>query len=67
MIEPSKDGEDTVIDVRLPYKDYKIMREIIEERQALHGLKRWIQSRVLWLVGGALSVLGLVEAFRRFH
>lgn len=58
--------DDEIIEVRLPLKDYKVMREMIEERQAMAGLRKWITTKVLWLVGGALSVLGLVEALRRF-
>ena len=58
-------SEDTIIEVKLPLKDYKIMRELIEERQAMNGLRKWFTNRVLWLVGGLLSSLGLFEAFRR--
>lgn len=60
----SKDDE--VIEVRLPRKDYLVMREMIEERQAMTGLKKFLQTRVLWPVGAILSVMGLIEAFRRF-
>ena len=59
-------NEDIIIEVKLPLKDYKIMREIIEERQAMNGLKKWLNGRVLWLAGGVLTCLGLFEAFRRF-
>lgn len=59
--------DDVIINVQLPLKDYRIMREMIEERQAMQGLKKWISSKLLWLVGGALSILGLIDAFRRFN
>lgn len=57
--------DDEIIEVRLPLKDYRVMREMIEERQAMTGLRKWIQTKFLWTIGGLLSVLGLVEAFRR--
>lgn len=63
-LDPNKDDE--VIVVSLPLKDYKIMREIINERKAMDGIKLWFTSRVMWIVGGILSFVGLVEAFRRF-
>ncbi len=59
-------NEDEIIEVRLPLKDYKVMREMIEERQAMTGLRKWITTKFLWAVGSILSVLGLIEAFRRF-
>jgi hypothetical protein len=57
--------DDEIIEVRLPLKDYKVMREMIEERQAMTGLKKWITTKFLWAVGGLLSILGLIEALRR--
>ena len=59
------ESEDEVIEVKLPRKDYKIMRELIEERQAMNGMKV-ILARVFWVAGGLLSLLGLVELFKRF-
>ena len=58
--------DDEIIEVKLPRKEYKIMREIIEERQAMNGLRKWLTNRVFWLGGGILTVLGVFEAFRRF-
>lgn len=59
------ESEDEVIEVKLPRKDYKIMRELIEERQAMNGMKV-ILARVFWVAGGLLSLLGLFELFKRF-
>lgn len=64
MTEEIKDDE--VIEVRLPRKDYKVMREMIEERQAMNGLRKWLTTKVFWFAGGLLTILGLFEAFRRF-
>lgn len=57
--------EDTVIDVTMPKRDYDVMREMIAERQAMSGLKKWLTTRVFWLAGGILSIFGLVEVFKR--
>lgn len=56
--------EDVIITVQLPLSDYKIMRELIEERQAMNGLKKWLTGNVFWLCGGMLSVLGLFAYFK---
>ena len=58
------ESEDEVVEVKLPRKDYKIMRELIEERQAMNGMKV-ILARVFWVAGGLLSLLGLFELFKR--
>ncbi len=58
--------DDVVINVQLPLKEYKVMREMIEERQAMSGLKKWVFGRIFWFAGGLLTVLGVFEALRRF-
>lgn len=65
MTEPHKDEFDEVIMVTLPRKDYVVMREIISERQAMKGLKRWLTAVLFWTTGGALSLFGVYEALRR--
>ena len=57
--------DDELITVQLPVKDYKVMREIIAERQAMSGVMK-IANKVFWVAGGILSVFGLVEILRRF-
>lgn len=57
--------DDEIVEVRLPRKDLKLMREMIEERQAMNGLRK-ILTRVFWFAGGLLTVVGLFEVFRRF-
>lgn len=62
--DPTKN--DVIIEVKLPLKEYMIMREMIEERQAMNGLRKWLTNRVFWLAGGVMALLGVFEAFRRF-
>lgn len=61
----SENNDDIIIEVKLPLKDYKVMRELIEERQAMEGLKRWLSSRVIWVAAGIISLVGAFEALRR--
>lgn len=65
-IKNDVEKNDIVVEVRLPLKDYLVMREMIEERQAMRGLKKLIQGKVLWLAGGIISLLGAIEALRRY-
>jgi 5-bromo-4-chloroindolyl phosphate hydrolysis protein len=57
--------DDEIVEVRLPLRDYKIMREMIEERQAMNGMKKLL-TKIFWIASGLLSLLGLFEVFRRF-
>jgi hypothetical protein len=59
-------NDDEVIQISLPRKDYKVLRDIIEERQAMNGLKNWITTRLFWLASGLLALFGVYEAFKRF-
>lgn len=63
MSDPTSD--DTIIEVKLPLKDYKVMREMIEERQAMHGLKKWLSGKVIWIAAGIITIVGAFEALRR--
>ena len=56
--------DDEIVEVRLPRKDLRLMREMIEERQAMNGVRK-IMTRVFWFAGGLLTVVGLFEVFRR--
>lgn len=56
--------DDEIVEVRLPRKDLRLMREMIEERQAMNGIRR-LMTRVFWFAGGLLTVVGLFEVFRR--
>lgn len=57
--------DDEVIIVELPRKDYRIIRQMIEERQAMNGLSK-IMARLFWFAGGLLAFAGLLDVFRRF-
>jgi hypothetical protein len=57
--------EDDIVEVKLPLKDYKMLREIIEERQAMNGLRKWISGKVIWLAAGIITLVGAFEALRK--
>lgn len=61
----SENSEDVIIEVRLPLKDYKMLRDMLDERQAMNGLKKWISSRIIWVAAGVITMVGAFEALRR--
>lgn len=61
----SENHEDVIIEVKLPLKDYKILRDMLDERQAMNGLKKWISSRIIWVAAGVITMVGAFEALRR--
>lgn len=61
----SENNEDVIIEVKLPLKDYKMLRDMIDERQAMTGLKKWITSRIIWIAAGIITLVGAFEALRR--
>lgn len=61
----SENREDVIIEVRLPLKDYKMLRDMLDERQAMNGLKKWISSRIIWVAAGVITMVGAFEALRR--
>lgn len=65
MEHEQEKSEDDVIYVRMPIRDYKIMRDMIDERKAMSGLKKWVSTRIVFVVGTLLSIVGLIEAFKR--
>lgn len=57
--------DDEIVNVQLPLRDYRIMREMIDERQAMQGLKKLL-TKIFWFAGGLLGVLGVVEILKTF-
>lgn len=58
--------QDEIVTVSLPRKDYETLRDLIETRQALSGLKKWLQTGVLWAAGSILTIFGVIEILRRY-
>lgn len=56
---------DEIVSVSLPLKDYQVMRELIAERQAMRGLKRWLTHGILWILSSIVAFVGAFEVLRR--
>ncbi len=66
---PEDDKNDQIITVRLPRSDYIVLREMIDNQNALSGVRKWFHKKLsilFWIAGGLLTMAGLFEFFRRF-
>jgi hypothetical protein len=65
MTEPSS-KEDEIIDVKLPRKDYEIMREMIRKQEALGWLGQYIRNVLLVAIGGFLTLFTFWDSIKLF-
>lgn len=59
--------DDEVIEVRLPKKDYLVLRQMIDDQTALDGVKKFFKKYInlaAWLAASALTILGLYQYFK---
>lgn len=65
-IEEDKMFEDNeVVTIKLPRKDYLIMKQLIQERQTMNSITAAIKSSAIWVVvGGALTCWYLWDKVR---
>jgi uncharacterized membrane protein len=57
--------EDTVIVVKMPRKDYAVMKQLIKERQTMNSITAAIKSSAIWVVvGGVLTCWYLWDKVR---
>lgn len=66
---PEANSDDLVINVKLPYKDYLILRRMIDDQTAIDGVKSWFKSKfhlLIWIGGGLLTLTGLYNFFVQF-
>lgn len=52
--------DDQVITVKLPRKDYEIMRLLIKREQTLNNVTNILRSSWVWIVGGGILTLWLL-------
>lgn len=64
MNEEDFNDEDRIIEVKLPVRDYKALREIIDERKLMEGMSKKV-AKALQFVAAVAAALGLVEIGRR--
>lgn len=63
MMEDFQSG-DEVVNVKLTIRDYKILREVLDDRKAVNGFKsisRVWATRLFWVAGGILSLFGVYD------
>ena len=49
--------EDEIIEVKLPMRDYKILREVIEREKTWNWITKWLKSGFMWTVIGTIIIL----------
>ncbi len=58
--------EDEIIDVKLPRKDYEIMREMIRKQEALGWLGRYFRNVILVAIGGFITLFTFWDSIKLF-
>ena len=58
--------DDEIIDVKLPRKDYEIMRDMIRKQEALGWLGQYLRNVVLVGIGGFISLFIFWDTIKTF-
>lgn len=59
--------DDEIINVQLPRSEYKVMREIIQERETYNNLVLKLKTNWIWFIaGGLLTLFALWDRFHEF-
>lgn len=58
--------DDEIIDVKLPRKDYEIMRQMIRKQEALGWLGSYIRNVLLVAVGGFITLFTFWDSIKTF-
>ena len=61
--EPEDNENDEIIQVRLPRKDYLVLRQMIDDQSALEGVKKFFKRYINLAVWLAASTLTSQEMF----
>jgi len=61
----SDNTDDELITVQLPRSEYRVMRQIIKERETYDNFRIKLQSNWIWFVAGGL--LTLFALWEKFH
>jgi hypothetical protein len=58
MIKHDSDtNDDEIVNVQLPRKDYKVLRDILEREKTWSWIARWMKSGLLWAIVGSMIIL----------
>ncbi len=56
---------DEIINVRLPRKDYEVMRQMIRERETMNNITAILKSSWVWVVvSGAIALITLWDTIK---
>jgi hypothetical protein len=58
--------DDEIIDVKLPRKDYEIMRDMIRKQEALGWLGQYFRNVILVAIGGFISLFVFWDSIKLF-
>jgi hypothetical protein len=58
--------DDEIIDVKLPRKDYEIMRDMIRKQEALGWLGQYFRNVILVAIGGFISLFMFWDSIKTF-
>lgn len=58
--------DDEIIDVKLPRKDYEIMRDMIRKQEALGWLGRYFRNVILVAIGGFITLYSFWDSLKLF-
>lgn len=58
--------DDEIIDVKLPRKDYEIMREMIRKQAALGWLGQYVRNILLVAIGGFITLFTFWDSIKLF-
>lgn len=56
---------DELINIKLPRKEYEVLKVLIEREQTYSRLTNSLKSSWIWVVGG--GILTLIMLYDRFH
>jgi hypothetical protein len=58
--------EDELVDVKLPRKEFEIMREMIKKQEALGWLGKYFRNVLLVAAGGIITLLAFWDSIQNF-
>lgn len=61
-----QDRDDEIIDVKLPRKDYEMLREMLRKQEALGWLGRYVRNVLLVAIGGFITLFTFWDTIKTF-
>lgn len=67
MTEEYDYKDDELITIRLPRKDYEILKDIVEREKTFTNIGKYLRSSYVWIIGGGiLSVILYYEQLKGY-